>query len=353
MKHVLVTGTAGFIGFWLAQKLVQKGYTVTGFDSMNDYYDVNLKLARLAHVGIAGDAIRYGQKVQSSIHPSYSFVKGDLTDADLINRLFKEQSFDVVVNLAAQAGVRYSLTHPHVYTQSNITGFLNILEACRYHNIKHLLYASSSSVYGLNTEMPLHEHQTTDHPMSLYAATKKANELMAHSYSHLYGLPTTGLRFFTVYGPWGRPDMALFIFAKNILAGTPIQLFNGGKMVRDFTFVDDVTESVSRLVPLPPTVTNEWDSAKADTATSSAPFRILNIGNNNPVPLLSYIEALEKELGKESIREMLPMQPGDVPFTNANCTLLETITGFKPSVKIEEGVKQFVDWFKGYYGVGG
>jgi UDP-glucuronate 4-epimerase len=352
MKHIFVTGTAGFIGFWLAQKLIEKGYTVTGFDSINDYYDVNLKHARLRFAGIDTNELVYGKQIVSTTQPAYSFIQGDLTDSKLIEAVFRKQPFDAVVNLAAQAGVRYSLTHPHVYTQSNVTGFLNILEVCRHHEIKHLLYASSSSVYGLNSKMPLDEHQRTDHPMSLYAATKKANELMAHSYSHLYGLPTTGLRFFTVYGPWGRPDMALFIFAKAILENQPIRLFNNGEMVRDFTFVHDVTESVSRLVPVPPAANANWNSIETDTASSSAPFRVLNIGNNNPVQLNQYIEALEQELGKKAIREYLPMQPGDVPFTNANCNDLETITGFRPRVRIDEGVKVFVDWFKAYYGVG-
>jgi UDP-glucuronate 4-epimerase len=348
--NIFITGTAGFIGFQLATKLLAKGYQVTGYDNINDYYDVNLKLARLRENGIDTNEIENGKTIKSQ-NANYSFVKGDLTDKALLDRLFDENQFDVVINLAAQAGVRYSLTHPHVYTESNVTGFLNILEVCRHHRVRHLLYASSSSVYGLNTKMPLDEHQTTDHPMSLYAATKKANEMMAHSYSHLYDLPTTGLRFFTVYGPWGRPDMALFLFTKAMLAGEPIQLFNKGEMIRDFTFVDDITESISRLVPHPPQKNDSWDSAAADTPTSSAPFRILNIGNNNPVQLLEYINAVENELKIKAIKNYLPMQLGDVPATNADCSELERITNYKPSMPVQEGVRQFVRWYRSFYKV--
>ncbi len=350
MKHVFITGAAGFIGFSLARKLLQQGYRVTGYDSINDYYDVNLKMARLHESGINTVDIEYGKAVVS-VNRHYRFIKGDLTDKQLLDSHFAAHHYDVVVNLAAQAGVRYSLTHPHAYTESNVTGFLNILEVCRHHRVQHLLYASSSSVYGLNTKMPLDECQTTDHPMSLYAATKKANEMMAHSYSHLYDLPTTGLRFFTVYGPWGRPDMALFLFTKAMLKGESIQLFNNGQMIRDFTYIDDITESIARLISLPPQRNPRWDSHTAYTPTSSAPYRLLNIGNSHPVPLSAYVGAIEKELGIHAKIDMLPMQPGDVPATHANCIALETISGYSPKVRIEEGVSQFVKWFRGFYGL--
>lgn len=350
MKHVFITGTAGFIGFWLAKKLLNAGYKVTGYDNINDYYDVNLKLSRLSDAGINKEAIEYGKPVYNT-DGTYTFIKGDLTDKELIDRLFERHKYDIVVNLAAQAGVRHSLSHPYVYINSNITGFLNILEACRHHPVEHLLYASSSSVYGLNTKMPLSEDQTTDHPMSLYAASKKANEMMAHCYSQLYNIPTTGLRFFTVYGPWGRPDMALFLFTKAILADQPIQLFNSGKMIRDFTFVEDITESIKRLIPLPPQTNPQWDSRQALSDQSSAPFRVLNIGNSNPVPLSAYIEAIENKLGKVAKKNLLPMQPGDVPSTHADCSRLESITGFKPVKTIHEGINEFLDWYREYYNV--
>lgn len=345
---VFITGTAGFIGFHLTQKLRTAGYLVTGFDNINDYYDVNLKLARLKESGIATEQIEYGKAITSS-DGCYRFVKGDLTDKSLIDALFSAHHYDVVINLAAQAGVRYSLTNPYAYTESNVTGFLNVLEACRYHPVKHLIYASSSSVYGLNGSMPLEEHQTTDHPMSLYAATKKANEMMAHSYSNLYGIPTTGLRFFTVYGPWGRPDMALFLFTKAILSGEPVNLFNNGKMIRDFTFVGDIVESINRLIPLAPEFNPNWDNQTAPTPTSSVPYRILNIGNSHPVQLSLYIDAIEKELGIKANRKLMPMQPGDVASTHADCSLLENLTGYRPQVRIEEGVKEFVSWYRGVY----
>ncbi|HMO33776.1 MAG TPA: NAD-dependent epimerase [Saprospiraceae bacterium] len=347
-KHVFITGTAGFIGFHLARKLLHLGYRVTGYDSINDYYDVNLKLARLRESGIDTGSIAYGREVWTA-DGNYRFVQGDLTDKTLLDRLFQTSGFDYAVNLAAQAGVRHSLTHPYVYTESNITGFLNILEACRHNPVQQLLYASSSSVYGLNSQMPLSEHQRTDHPMSLYAATKKANEMMAHSYSHLYRLPITGLRFFTVYGPWGRPDMALFLFTKAMLQGEPIQLFNGGEMIRDFTYVDDIVESISRLIPLPPEANTGWNTRNPDTATSSAPYRILNIGNSNPVQLTRYINAIEQELGVTARRNLLPMQPGDIPVTHADCGELEELTGYRPRVKVEEGVKEFVKWYRDYF----
>jgi UDP-glucuronate 4-epimerase len=348
MKHVLITGTAGFIGFWMAKKLLDEGYRVTGFDNINDYYDVNLKLARLKESSIDVGSIEYGKPIVSA-KGSYTFVKGDLNDRDLLMGLFRDSAFDYVIHLAAQAGVRYSLTHPHVYTESNVNGFLNMLEACRAYPVQHLLYASSSSVYGLNTKMPLSEDQTTDHPISLYAATKKANEMMAHSYSHLFGIPTTGLRFFTVYGPWGRPDMALFLFTKAMLEGEPIQLFNEGKMVRDFTYVEDISESIRLLMLKPPVPNPAWDAENAYTPTSSAPFRILNIGNSSPVQLNDYILAIESVLGIVGNKKLLPMQPGDVPATHASCSRLEQLTGFIPKFKVNEGVKKFVEWYVNYY----
>jgi UDP-glucuronate 4-epimerase len=348
MKHVFITGTAGFIGFWMAKKLVEEGYRVTGYDNVNDYYDVNLKRARLQESGIDVNSIQYGKPTVSA-NGAYTFIKGDLADRELLLCLFRDSKFDYVIHLAAQAGVRYSLTHPHVYTESNVTGFLNVLEACREYPVQHLLYASSSSVYGLNSKMPLSEDQTTDHPISLYAATKKANEMMAHSYSHLFSIPTTGLRFFTVYGPWGRPDMALFLFTKAILAGKPIQLFNEGKMIRDFTYVEDVVESISKLLSKAPEKNDEWDNFTALPDSSSAPYRLLNIGNSNPVPLIQYVDAIEYTLGIAAVKEMLPMQAGDVPRTHANCNHLELLTGYKPTVTIETGVAKFIDWYKVYY----
>ncbi|MFY7880421.1 MAG: NAD-dependent epimerase [Lacibacter sp.] len=348
MQHIFLTGSAGFIGFSLTKKLLSMGYKVTGYDNLNSYYDVNLKYDRLKESGIDIKRLETSNQVVSE-DGNYNFVKGDLLDKSLIDSLFDLQSFDVVINLAAQAGVRYSLTNPYAYTESNVTGFLNILEACRHHNVKHLLYASSSSVYGLNTKMPLSETQTTDHPMSLYAATKKANEMMAHCYSQLYHLPTTGLRFFTVYGPWGRPDMALFLFTKAIISGEPIYLFNEGNMIRDFTYVNDIVESISRLIPLAPVTNNDWDSDNAQTDKSSAPFRVLNIGNSNPVQLSSYVQAIENELGVTAKKIMKPMQPGDVPATHADCSSLEKITGYKPRIRIEEGVHEFVKWYRAYY----
>jgi UDP-glucuronate 4-epimerase len=347
-KKVFITGTAGFIGFSLTRKLLGMGYNVTGYDSLNDYYDVNLKLARLGETGIPVEAIEYGNEIVNEAG-TYRFVKGDLADKKLVDSIFAKHAFDVVINLAAQAGVRYSLTHPHAYTESNVTGFLNILEVCRHHRVQHLLYASSSSVYGLNTKMPLDECQTTDHPMSLYAATKKANEMMAHCYSHLYHLPTTGLRFFTVYGPWGRPDMALFLFTKAILEGEPIQLFNEGNMIRDFTYVNDIVESISRLIPIVPEYNSTWNSDLAPTADSSARFRVLNIGNSHPVPLSAYVNAIEKELGIKAKKILMPMQPGDVPATHSDCSELERLTGYRPEVRIEEGVHEFIKWYKAYY----
>jgi UDP-glucuronate 4-epimerase len=331
----LVTGVAGFIGFHLTQKLLDRGDIVVGIDNVNDYYDVNLKLDRLRQLeGRAG----------------FSFHKVDLVDRRGITSLFDGERYDVVVNLAAQAGVRYSLTNPHAYIDSNLVGFINILEGCRHSGVGHLVYASSSSVYGANTKMPFSIHHNVDHPVSLYAATKKANELMAHTYSSLYGLPTTGLRFFTVYGPWGRPDMALFLFTKAILSGQPIDVFNNGKMQRDFTYIDDIVEGVIRVMDRTPAPNPLWTGNEPDPGTSYAPYRIYNIGNNQPVELLRFIEVLEDAVGRKAEKNFLPLQPGDVPATYADVDDLMRDVGFKPATSIEDGIRRFVEWYRGYYG---
>jgi len=331
MASILVTGVAGFIGSHLALRLLARGDSVIGVDNINDYYDVRLKHARLARL---------------EGHPNFRFIQQDLADREATAALFKTLQPERVVHLAAQAGVRYSLTHPHAYVDANLVAFVNILEGCRHNDVQHLVYASSSSVYGANTTMPFSVHHNVDHPVSLYAATKKANELMAHTYSHLYKLPTTGLRFFTVYGPWGRPDMALFIFAKAIASGAPIDVFNEGRMRRDFTYVDDIVEGVVRVTDRIPTGDPEWSGARPDPGGSRAPYKIYNIGNNNPVELMHLIETLEKELGKPAIKRMLPIQPGDVPATYADVDDLIRDVGFKPSTTIEEGVKRFVTWYR-------
>jgi len=333
---ILITGAAGFIGFHVARRLLAAGRRVVGLDNLNQYYDPALKQARLALL---------------EHEPGFTFAKLDLADREGMQRLFAEHRFDRVVNLAAQAGVRYSIKDPHAYADANLLGFLNVLEGCRHRQVAHLVYASTSSVYGGNTRMPFSVHDNVDHPYSLYAATKKANELMAHSYSHLYGIATTGLRFFTVYGPWGRPDMALFLFTRAILAGEPIDVFNYGNHRRDFTFVDDIVEGVVRVMENIPTSTEGWDSEHPDPATSHAPWRVYNIGNNQPVELLRYIEVLEQCLGKTAEKNMLPMQPGDVPDTYADVKDLIDDVGYEPSTPIEVGVKRFVDWYKEYYGV--
>lgn len=348
---ILITGTAGFIGFHLAELLAKEGYHIVGLDAINAYYDVNLKYGRLAQTGIGKDTVKYGEQVQSSIYPNYEFVQANLEDRETIGRIFAANDFTHVCHLAAQAGVRYSLENPHSYISSNVTGFMHILECCRHRRIQHLVYASTSSVYGLNTAMPLSEHGAADHPMTLYAATKKANEMMAHSYSHLFQLPTTGLRFFTVYGPWGRPDMALFLFTEAIIRNKPIDVYNYGNMVRDFTYVADIVESVKRCIFKPATANARWDGAAPDPATSSAPYRIFNIGNNTPVQLSAYISAIEEALGKKAIQNLLPMQPGDVPATNADVAELMAYVGYKPSTTVKEGVRRFVDWYNKYYGV--
>lgn len=334
LNNVLITGAAGFIGFHLSQKLINKGYVVTGIDNLNDYYDVSLKYARL--------------DILTQL-PGFTFQKMELTDEQAINQLFATNSFSSVVNLAAQAGVRYSLVNPHAYLQSNLHGFLNILEACRHNKTAHLIYASSSSVYGANKKMPFSVHHNVDHPISLYAASKKANELMAHTYSALYNLPTTGLRFFTVYGPFGRPDMALFLFTKAILEGKPIDVYNHGRMKRDFTYVDDIVEAIARLVPRAPEPDKTWSGLAPDPSSSFAPYRVYNIGNNKPVELLKFIEVIEQKTGKKAIKNFMPIQEGDVPETYADVDDLMRDVGFKPSTPIETGVENFVDWYRGYY----
>jgi UDP-glucuronate 4-epimerase len=329
-----VTGTAGFIGNHLALRLLERGDEVIGVDNLNDYYDVLLKKARLARI---------------LDYKNYTDIRADIADRETIAALFKQHQPQRVVNLAAQAGVRYSIQNPHAYIDSNIVGFLNILEGCRHQQIEHLVYASSSSVYGANETMPFSVHDNVDHPLSLYAASKKANELMAHTYSNLYQLPTTGLRFFTVYGPWGRPDMALFLFTKAILAGEPIQVFNYGKHRRDFTYIDDIVEGIIRTLDHPAQPNPNWSGLNPDPATSKAPWRVYNIGNQNPVELLTYIETLEKALGKAAMKELLPLQPGDVPDTYADVEALVEDVGYKPNTPITEGINKFVDWYLAYY----
>jgi UDP-glucuronate 4-epimerase len=336
-KNVLVTGAAGFIGFHLCQRLVNDGARVTGVDNLNRYYDVSLKEARLGRIKSA---------------ENFTFVKLDLADRAGMENLFSSNHFDVVVNLAAQAGVRYSLTNPHAYVDSNLIGFVNILENCRHNDVAHLVFASSSSVYGANTKMPFSVHQNVDHPVSLYAATKKANELMAHTYSHLYGLCCTGLRFFTVYGPWGRPDMALFLFTKAILENKPIQVFNHGKMQRDFTYIDDIIEGVVRVMGRLPAADPAWQGDNPDPGISYAPYKIYNIGNNNPVELLEFIEEIENALGRKAQKEFLDLQPGDVVATYADVEDLIRDVGFKPETPIHTGIHRFIEWYKDYFSTG-
>lgn len=346
---ILVTGAAGFIGFHLAKRLLERGDEVIGLDCINNYYDVNLKYARLDQTGISKAEIEYGKFVQSSKFRNYRFLKIKLEDREAILELFDKEKFDKVCNLAAQAGVRYSLQNPFTYIDSNINGFLNILEGCRHNGVKHLAYASSSSVYGLNEEMPFSVHHNVDHPISLYAASKKSNELMAHTYSYLYGLPTTGLRFFTVYGPWGRPDMALFLFTKAILEGKPIDVFNNGNMQRDFTYVDDIVEGIIRVLDNAPRGNTLWTGKHPDPGTSIAPYKVYNIGNSSPVKLLDFIDAIEVALGNKAIKKLLPLQPGDVPATWADVNDLVEDLGYKPSTKISDGITQFVKWYREYY----
>jgi UDP-glucuronate 4-epimerase len=344
---VLVTGSAGFIGHHLVQKLATQGHEIWGLDSINDYYDPQLKLGRLQNQGFDVSNIEYGKPLQSA--NCGTFVKLKLEDKTNLDAIFAEQKFEVVINLAAQAGVRFSITQPQAYVDSNIQGFLNILEACRYNNIKHLIFASSSSVYGLNKQIPFSTLQNVDHPISLYAATKKSNELMAHTYAHLFNLPVTGLRFFTVYGPWGRPDMAYFIFTNKILKGEAIDVFNNGDMKRDFTYVDDITESISRLLDKPPVAHEQAEEADFDAHQTTAPYQLFNIGNNSPVNLMDFITAIEETLGKKAEKVMKPLQPGDVHITYADVQSLIDYTGFKPTTTVRQGMKAFVDWYLEYY----
>jgi UDP-glucuronate 4-epimerase len=332
---IFVTGAAGFIGYHVADRLLQRGETVLGIDNLNPYYDPALKEARLARL---------------QRHERFRFERADIADREAMETLFATHRPRRVVHLAAQAGVRYSLTNPHVYVESNVKGFLHILEGCRHHGVEHLVYASTSSVYGANTRQPFSEHDGVDHPLTLYAATKKANELMAHTYAQLYGLPCTGLRFFTVYGPWGRPDMALFLFTKGILAGEPIPVFNEGRMVRDFTYIDDIAEGVVRAMDRTAAPNPAWDGGDPDPATSFAPYRIYNIGNNRPVQLMEYIAAIENSLGRKAQLQLLPMQPGDVPSTMADVTELESAVGFRPATSVEDGIARFVAWYTEFYG---
>ena len=346
---ILITGTAGFIGFYLAQELLKRGDEVVGIDNINDYYDVDLKYGRLKETGIEKSAIKYGEAVTSTKYEHYKFIKVNLDDRDGIEKIFKEENFDTVVNLAAQAGVRYSLENPHTYVDSNIVGFVNILEGCRQTEVSHLVFASSSSVYGLNEKMPFSTQDNVDHPISLYAASKKSNELMAHSYSHLYNIPTTGLRFFTVYGPWGRPDMAYFKFTKAILKGDSIDVYNNGQMSRDFTYIDDIIEGIVRIIDTSPSGNKKWSGEKPDPSSSQSPYQIYNIGNNNPVPLMDFIHAIENSLGMKAKMNMLPMQPGDVPATYADVTGLIRDIGYKPDMSVAEGIEKFVKWYKEFY----
>ncbi len=348
---ILVTGTAGFVGYHLALKLLQRGDEVVGLDSLNEYYDVELKFARLHEQGIVKSQVQYNKIVKSTSFSNYSFIQVRLEDRENLATLFADQQFDTVIHLAAQAGVRYSLTNPQAYIDSNIIGFTNIIECCRHHHVKHLVYASSSSVYGLNERVPFSTSQNVDHPMSLYAASKKSNELMAHVYSHLFNLPTTGLRFFTVYGPWGRPDMALFIFTKSIIEGKPIAVFNHGNMVRDFTYVDDIVEGLLRVVDQPPTGNPMWNPAQPDPSSSKAPYKIYNIGNNSPVKLIDFIHAIEDELGKKAVMELKAIQPGDVPATFADVSDLVEDFQYKPDTTIKYGIHNFIKWYKNYYKV--
>ncbi len=348
---ILVTGTAGFIGFHLAKRLLNRGDEVVGIDNINDYYDVRVKYGRLKELGFQEQDFAFGKKYISKTYPNHTFYRIDLEDKAAMEFIFKEERPQRVCHLAAQAGVRYSLTNPDAYIQSNIVGFLNILEACRHYEVEHLAYASSSSVYGLNERMPFSVEDNVDHPISLYAASKKSNELMAHTYSHLYNIPTTGLRFFTVYGPWGRPDMALFLFTKAILEDRPIDVYNFGKMKRDFTYIDDIVEGVVRVIDNPPQGDSCWSGRRPNPASSKAPYRVYNIGNGSPVELMEFIHAIEKALGKEAKKNLLPIQPGDVPATWADTGALERDLGYKPNTPIEYGVEQFVKWYRGFYNV--
>lgn len=346
---ILVTGAAGFIGAAVCGRLIKNGHEVVGLDNINDYYDPELKYGRLAELGVSKDGISWYKFTASAKFPTFSFIRMNLTDTQAMRMLFANGGYDAVINLAAQAGVRYSITNPRAYIESNIDGFINVLEGCSDNNVGHLVYASSSSVYGLNGQVPFSEHHGIAHPVSLYAATKKSNELMAHAYSKLYNLPTTGLRFFTVYGPWGRPDMSPFLFIDAILHDRPIKVFNNGDMLRDFTFIDDIVEGIVRIVDVIPKGNPDWDESNPDPATSPAPYRIYNIGNQHPTKLMDYIACIERATGREAKKEFLPMQPGDVYQTYADSSSLACATGFKPSTPLQAGIDTTVGWFKRYY----
>ena len=348
---ILITGTAGFIGFHLANKLIARGDEVVGLDCINDYYDPNVKYGRLGYAGIDQKDIEYNKLTQSSKADNYRFIKLQLEDKENLDSLFELERFDAVCNLAAQAGVRYSIENPMAYINANIIGFINILESCRHHGVENLSYASSSSVYGLNESYPFSTSDNVDHPMSLYAATKKSNELMAHTYSHLYGISTTGLRFFTVYGPWGRPDMALFLFTKAALEERSIDVFNHGEMLRDFTYVDDIVEGVTRIIDNPAQPNLDWSGTQPDPSTSSAPYKIYNIGNNDPVKLMDFITAIENALGKKIQKNMMPLQAGDVPATYANVDDLVQNLDYKPSTPVQKGIDNFVAWYRDFFKV--
>lgn len=346
---ILLTGAAGFIGSAVCRRLIDRGDTVVGLDNINDYYDPDLKYGRLAALGIDRDNVDWYRFAVSSSDPRFSFIRMNLEDAQAMRMLFANGAFDAVINLAAQAGVRYSITNPQAYIESNVDGFINILEGCRHNAVRHLVYASSSSVYGLNGKVPFSEHDGIAHPVSLYAATKKSNELMAHAYSRLYGIPTTGLRFFTVYGPWGRPDMSPFLFIDAILHDRPIKVFNNGDMLRDFTYIDDIVEGVVRITDVIPQGNPDWDETHPDPATSPAPYRIYNIGNQHPTRLMDYIACIEKATGRTARKDFLPMQPGDVYQTYADSSALAEATGFRPATPLQQGIDRTVQWFKQFY----
>lgn len=346
---ILITGAAGFIGSAVCRRLLERGDTVVGLDNINDYYAPALKFRRLAQLGIREEDVAWYKFTPSAVFPEFSFVRMNLEDTQAMRMLMANGGFDAVINLGAQAGVRYSITNPHAYIESNVDGFINVLEGCRDNHVKHLVYASSSSVYGLNGKVPFSEHDGIAHPVSLYAATKKSNELMAHAYSKLYGLPTTGLRFFTVYGPWGRPDMSPFLFMDAILHDRAIKVFNNGDMLRDFTYIDDIVEGVVRIVDVIPEGNPEWDATSPDPATSPAPYRVYNIGNQQPTRLMDYISCIERAIGRQAKKEMLPMQPGDVYQTYADSSALAEATGFRPCTELQAGIDRTVAWFKEYY----
>lgn len=348
---ILVTGSAGFIGFHLANKLIAMGYDVIGLDSINDYYDINLKYSRLDYAGICREKIKYNYLTKSHLKKNYKFIQLKLEDKTNLDNLFKTEKFDAVCNIAAQAGVRYSLQNPTAYVDANIIGFINILEACRHFDVSNLSYASSSSVYGLNESYPFSTSDNVDHPISLYAASKKSNELMAHTYSHLYGISTTGLRFFTVYGPWGRPDMALFLFTKAAIENKPIDIFNNGKMLRDFTYIDDIIEGIVRIINNPAKPNKTWSGKNPNPSSSSAPYKVYNIGNNNPVKLLDFISSIEDAVGKKIKKNFLPLQPGDVPSTYANVDDLVSNIDYKPNTSVQDGINKFVEWYREYFNV--